>query len=301
MTDLAFRKSIECLKRAKSLDPTYARASGALGEMYVVQAIMGWISSGEALARAEAEISAALDLDKDLVTSHRARGMMLHWCAWNWPSAEKAYQRAIALGPGDSVSHVAYSQLLLFTGRPDESLREIRVALDLDPVSPLANWQLSWVLLGMRRYDDVIEQDLKTLELVPSYLPAYWHLGWAYGEKGMCKDAIQACQRGIDIAGADVACEAILGWANAKAGLRDKALESVARVQQMGDEGRPVPALYVAVVYAGLGEHDSALEWLETAFSQREPFLTGLKVAPVWDPLRSDSRFRSLLGRIGLG
>lgn len=51
---------------------------------------------------------------------------------------------------------------------------------------------------------------------------------------------------------------------------------------------------------AGLGDKDKAMEWLEKAYEERS-FLTWLKVDPVFDPLRDDSRFISFLGKLGLG
>lgn len=41
-----------------------------------------------------------------------------------------------------------------------------------------------------------------------------------------------------------------------------------------------------------------ALEWLEKAYEDREPRMAYLKVDPIFDPLRSDPRFRDLLRRM---
>ncbi len=56
----------------------------------------------------------------------------------------------------------------------------------------------------------------------------------------------------------------------------------------------------IAVVYAGLGENDEAMEWLEKAVAEHNAGLLTLKVHPVFDPLRSDPRYQDLLCRIGL-
>ena len=49
----------------------------------------------------------------------------------------------------------------------------------------------------------------------------------------------------------------------------------------------------VARVYVGLGDRDKALEWLERSRAERSLGLgdVGIKVNPVFDPLRSDPRF----------
>jgi hypothetical protein len=55
----------------------------------------------------------------------------------------------------------------------------------------------------------------------------------------------------------------------------------------------------IAEVYAYLGDHKHAFEWLEKGFKERDGFLVGLK-DPVWQPLRSDPQFQDLVRRVGL-
>lgn len=54
-----------------------------------------------------------------------------------------------------------------------------------------------------------------------------------------------------------------------------------------------------ALIYTGLGEKDQAFDWLEKAYEERQPYFNLFKVEPVFDSLRSDPRFVSLLKRIG--
>ena len=57
----------------------------------------------------------------------------------------------------------------------------------------------------------------------------------------------------------------------------------------------------IARVYAGLGQNDEAMRWLEKAYLARSAWLIqlALKVDSRWDALRSDARFQDLLRRIG--
>jgi hypothetical protein len=47
-------------------------------------------------------------------------------------------------------------------------------------------------------------------------------------------------------------------------------------------------------------EKDQSFEWLEKAYQERHPYLTLLKVVPVFDNLRSDARYAELLSKVGL-
>jgi hypothetical protein len=55
----------------------------------------------------------------------------------------------------------------------------------------------------------------------------------------------------------------------------------------------------IAQIHIGLGNRDRAFEWLNKAVLQRDANLF-LKVDPIYDSLRSDSRFGSLLHSMNL-
>ena len=99
---------------------------------------------------------------------------------------------------------------------------------------------------------------------------------------------------------------------------RIKCVASLAKALISADEGRgaeaqamlakaiampakqPVNATEVAQVYAELGEKDKVFEWLDKAYREQSPWLTGIKVSPLKDKLREDPRYEELMGRIGL-
>ena len=56
----------------------------------------------------------------------------------------------------------------------------------------------------------------------------------------------------------------------------------------------------IAGVYAALGDHDSAFEWLNDAYDQDDIQLVSLKTDPSLDSLREDQRFQHLVKRVGL-
>lgn len=83
------------------------------------------------------------------------------------------------------------------------------------------------------------------------------------------------------------------------AGRRSDAEQVLQTLSQRANESY-VSAFDVAVIYAGLGEKDTAFVWLEKAAAERSTFLAYSKWEPRLDPLRSDPRFKQLLTRIGL-
>jgi len=82
-------------------------------------------------------------------------------------------------------------------------------------------------------------------------------------------------------------------------GKRDEAFRIIAEMKERSKQ-QYISPLAFATVYVTVGDKEQALEHLEKAYTERFPFLRGLKVGRPWDSLRSDPRFTDLLKRIGL-
>ena len=123
--------------------------------------------------------------------------------------------------------------------------------------------------------------------------------GSALVQKKRYDEAIAELQKAVELSGGGAAQLGALGYAYAVANRRAEALEIVETLKKRSREHYVPPAM-VAIVFSGLGDKDQAMTWLEKALEERDPWLTGLKVDPMFDSLRSDPRFLDLLRRIGL-
>ena len=92
---------------------------------------------------------------------------------------------------------------------------------------------------------------------------------------------------------------AFLACAYALAGKTDEAQKILAQLKEVSAR-RNVSPYHVAMIYAGLGDKEQTLAWLERAYQQRNHNMVFLKVEPQLDGLRSDPRFASLVQRVGL-
>jgi tetratricopeptide (TPR) repeat protein len=127
----------------------------------------------------------------------------------------------------------------------------------------------------------------------------HWGLGHYRLRKAEFDAAIEAFQKAIKAGGGHVLPLTGLGYAYARSGKSEKALEVVAELNRLSQNSYVSP-VNVATVYAGLGDKDQAFDWLEKAFDVRSRSLAWLNVLPEFDDLRTDQRFKSLSGRIGL-
>jgi hypothetical protein len=89
----------------------------------------------------------------------------------------------------------------------------------------------------------------------------------------------------------------VLAVAQHRAGRTDDALRTLAEIDQLAAKGY-VPEVFLAVAYLWLRDHDAAIARLERAFEERDTYLVVAKVAPWFDPVRSDRRFQALMQRM---
>jgi TolB-like protein/Flp pilus assembly protein TadD len=122
-------------------------------------------------------------------------------------------------------------------------------------------------------------------------------IGLSYLEKGLLAEAITELQR-APAAIRSRETSALLGYAFAASGRRDEARTTLKELQQLDHEKFVDPA-YLAVIYTGLKDKDSAFQYLEKAYENRSAWLALLSNSSLFDSLRSDPRFTDLLSRLG--
>lgn len=220
-------------------------------------------------------------------------------CDWDLATCEAETLRAIRLNPSDEQAHLLYSVFLITTGEDRaRAVSEMRLALDLDPLSHYVNANMAWIYLFVEDYERAIEQARKTLELFPESLAAWWVLGLAEVCRSRYAEAIAALEKAASIS-PDALSIAYLGVAQARAGHMDTAVSLLKQLLSRS-EREPVPPRCFVFLYAATGDQDRALEWLEKAYEVRDTGLFWLRVMPLYDALRSTPRFNEVLRRVGL-
>ena len=193
-----------------------------------------------------------------------------------------------------------YSHYLTPMGRLEESVTEARRALDLDPLDVLLNAHLAWAYLHARRYDDSITQGLKAIAMDPNLEVARTGLGRAYIGKKMYSEALAAFQKTVTLAGGvATGPDTYLGYTYAVMGMKAEAAAKLDILNARYKQGQ-ASAYDLAVVYAGLNDKEQAIEWLQKAYMERSGGLLQIKADLIFDPIRSDERFISLVRRLGL-
>ena len=292
-------KAIGHFEQAIRIDPNFALAYAGLAACYVAPGVR--LPPDQAMPKAKAMAKRAIELDDSLPEAHTVLARVYAAYDWDWPSAEREYKRAIELDPRYPIAHQWYGGYLESQGHREAAMAERKLALELDPLSLILNFELGQAYYFARDYDLAVEQYQKTLELDSSFSPALQFLPAALEQQGKLTEAIEAFHRSpvLNVAGEWTMTKAGLGHAYALSGKKEEALAIIEDLKKQSEQ-QYIPAVSLALVYAGLGDKEQAFAWLEKGYQERGFQMQWLNDEPRWDSLRSDPRFADLVKRIGL-
>lgn len=292
-------KSIECFEKALALDPENALAHGALAETYSLAADYGVRPPSECVPLAKAAAHRALELDSMLAEPYTSLAFLRSNYDWEWNEAEWLFRRAIEINPGHATAHQWFGvDYLANLARWEEAHEELEIARRLDPLSAIILQCKGYLFLLRRQHEKALRCYQELLELDPYFAKGFSAIGRVRTQVGDYAGAIEMYNKARSLAGDAPDVLAALGQTHALAGKHDFARQMLAKLEELANR-RFVPWTCFALIHIGLGENEAALKCLELGAARRDLALSGIKVHPVYDPIRSEPRFRALLRQVG--
>jgi TolB-like protein/tRNA A-37 threonylcarbamoyl transferase component Bud32/Flp pilus assembly protein TadD len=249
--------------------------------------------------KARAALSNALQIDSELASAKTLLAWMRFRIDWDFTGAEGAFREALAREPNSSDAHQQMATFLAYTSRHQEADHEIRLAEELDPLSPTLQTQAFYIHMVGRRWDKAHAAARKHAELVPGGLTHVDYTSVLLALEGKCGAALDELAK-FNLIGADPPADSTAeehnrAYALGSCGKRDEALRIVRALERR----LYYPAQRIAAIHAGLGDRVAALKWLEESFRRHEDVLTSVATDPRMDSLRNEPQFLSLLSRMG--
>jgi tetratricopeptide (TPR) repeat protein len=279
-------------------DPGFALAYSGLADSYLYLAIFRQLSPEDAYRPAKEALRKALELDDSIGEAHDTLGVLSWRSELNWGAAEREFNHAIALAPSYSCAHEDRAVYLSFIGRRAEALAEIAKSNELDP-GPSSAMAESAAYYQLRDYQSLVEASRRGVVSSPNEWTEHYNLGVGYEGTGKLLEAISEYQKAIEISNGDQDAAASLAHAFAVIGRRAEAEKILHDFERKSKSGYVSPYM-IATIYAGLGEKDKALAFLERAYQERSLDISWhLKADLRIDNLRSDPRFQDLVRRVG--
>ena len=286
-------KAIELFKKALAIDPNFALAWAELARAHQLQAGFGFARIDEGFERAREAAQQALKIAPDMAEGHIQLGLLQESYDWDWAAADASFRRALELAPGDGNAVRAAAGLARILGRFDEALALMEKAIALDPLSPRTHRQAAMIYLVAGRLDDAAASFQLSLDLSPNFGLAHAFLAIARMLQGRSEEGLALAKAESH----DVFRN--LAFAMIQHSLGHPA-ESDAALKALIDGFGWTAAYQIAEAYAHRGEIDKAYEWLETAYSQRDPGVVYTAVDGFLVPLHGDPRWQPFLKRMSL-
>jgi tetratricopeptide (TPR) repeat protein len=290
--DLA--QALALFQEVTRLDPNYALAWVRVGDAYYNLGYWSQISPELARSKAMDAVQRALRIDPKLARAYKVLGNIYRDFDWNWQEARNAFTKEIELDPSDLSARINRGYLTwMQTGNIDEGIEAARQMLILNPLDTRVQNALASDYDHVGRFGEAAAIFKKELELNPDRSITRAHYAYVLLLEGKSAEALTEAEGESDEE-AKLWVLALIYWA------LGRHVESDAALLRLKENFANLAATSIAEVHAYRGESDSAFEWLERAYRQRDPGMAEIKFDPLLRGLRKDPRFQALLVKMKL-
>ncbi len=296
-TAAGMTRAAEYFEKSVQKDPSYALGYAWLANAYGMLAEFVGPPS-DFMPKSKEATEKAVQLDDNLAEAHDSLANIKYYYDRDWAGADREFQRALQLNPGNALIHGGYARYLDAMGRFEEASRQHEITRELDPLILIGFYIRGDHFLFLRQYDKAIAEFRAALDLDHNFFIAHKGLAKAYKSKGMEKESISEWEQVDVLEGESDQAEATK-IAYARGGYKGVLKAWLKAVEHQRAAGGYIDYSKEASIQAQLGNKDLALQALEKAFAEGED-MTFLNVEPEWDPIRSDPRFQDILRRVGL-
>jgi len=221
--------------------------------------------------------------------SQRCIGQILLLSEWNFDAAESHYRTSLSLNPSDTTARRRYAWLLVAQKRYEEAAGQIREIRLLDPLY-YDNAEMATLLLYSGQIDAAVaefERISSSTELSLAVLRGMAVAYLAAGEEDKARATLAGLLAKLD------------GPVTRQSMPLDNL--SIDDLYQVVIEAQPFHSQIAIAGFHNLaGDPSAALDALEQAVQQRDPFALYLGAMPELASLHGHPRFMALLSRIGV-
>jgi len=298
----SYSKALDSFQAAIAKDPNFTLAYAGMATIFGGLGAMSLAPPAEMWPKAKAAFQKALSLDENLAEAHSIAALLAFYYEWDWEAAGRSFDRALSLNPGDAMSHGIRGWFCLNRRMFEEAIREIKKALELDPLMPMYYaWSvgLHW---SVGRPGEALQEFAKALEIDPNNGLAYFHAGVAYYRKGLLGEAIDTFEKGKKLVVFPGWIEQNLGLIYLRKGNREKAAQILEEMIESKNKIKNLSATCIAWLAGELGKLDLAFKYLDKAYEERDTLMPFIHIyTEFFSPaISADPRFKDVLVRMKL-
>jgi TolB-like protein/Tfp pilus assembly protein PilF len=289
------RKAVEYNAKAIALDPNYALAWSNLSIDWTGLGLsfLSGTAAQEAQAKARATADRALALAPNLAQAHIARADVLLWTDFDWTGAEAEFRHALELAPDEGRTKVSFALALATLGNVQRAIELQHEALATDPLRAAWYDQLARYFTALNRLDEAEQALNRAMELQPTVTSHFELLTVIEIQRSDAQAALAAAQQVAPGVRQDVALASARQIGHDR-GAADVALKTLIR-KYAGDA-----AIQIAEVYALRNDAKATFDWLDRAWSNRDPGVSEIYFDPFILRYKDDPRFAAFCRKIAL-
>ncbi len=289
--------AIRYCEKALEEDRNYALAYAGLADAYGFLGTLSYVAPNEGRRKAEEAARKAFALDENLAEAHAELGQVyVQFAPYNFSLGDHELRRATELSPSLALARFYLAISLMRQGRLDESLVELLKARELDPLSSAIARQVAGAYYLKRDYVRALELLRQANELGPAFTTT-WEIG-VYIQNKLFNETLAELVKAKGERKNDPILIYDTGMVYAAQGKRAEALQMIKELEEMSGASLS-QAHYIAKIYAVLNEKEMAFSWLERGLAAGA-IGTFYKDEPMWDPIRSDPRFDTLVQKMSV-
>jgi tetratricopeptide (TPR) repeat protein len=280
-------------------DPDNAQTYVGMADTYNLLREYSQMPQEEAYSRAIAASRKAIELDDSLAEAHRSLAFAEYWGSWDFPSAEKHFQRAIELNPRDPLAHLWFANAFAGPGWYSFCLREVDRAQELDPSSPAILADKGGMLLlagqtakGMDLLKQVEHED-------PGFLSPHNYLASFYMYSRDWPDYLLESEKTAQLRN-DPDLKATTAAAKEgfrKGGERGLLHELYAAQKKLYDQGK-MPGVFLAKTCVLMGKKAEAMMLLREDYKKHREYFILIRTDPILAALGNEPEFQELIGNM---
>jgi Flp pilus assembly protein TadD len=207
-------------------------------------------------------------------------------------------ERAIELSPYNATTRLRYGWLMLRLNRLADAEREMRLAQEYDPLSPIYNLALCNILIFARKYDEAAKFCEQSLELDRNVPGGRISLAEVYVLSGKNEQALALAVEDTQANPDDLYSQSILGYIQARAGNLEKAIEITDRLRPKV-ENEPLIYMDLALTNYIIGRKNAAFEILKKGLEKKAITRINHAYDPKFDEIKKDAQFIELMKQYG--
>lgn len=292
------RRAAERLEFAVARDPGFAQAWATLAEAQDYLFAFVDQNPKEIAARAEAAALRAVALEPQLAAGHHMLGLVRWQMQWNFKAAEASYRRALELNPRNVFCVIELADLLRQTGRGRDAANLVASARRLQPAASQLAVKQAELAIDLGDTEEAASAAQEALSIQKNDARALVAAGFADELRGDTESALARYRLVLDSNPTDRRALPAYGHLLGRLGKRAEAEAVLRELQRINGNVRN-SAFQVSVVYAGLGDTDRALDWLERARRTHQTHFPFAAVEPRLRGLHRLNRFHDLVNLTG--